>query len=133
MVGAACVIALEAALLLLFNSVSDRTYLPRGAGWLIAPIVLGISTGSAAPLVWLRLKQGDSAIARKVQSPPVLWRAYVVFALLWVASVGAYVWLFEPYGYMSSRDYSHMLKIMLFPPIVTIVGLLLYRKLVKPS
>ena len=46
----------------------------------------------------------------------------------------AYILLFEPYGYrVTSRDYEHIFKVLLFPPVVLVISYFVYNKLIKPS
>lgn len=129
-VGAVLAVGIEAGLLLLVNAMSGRNYMPRGPAWLLLPVGLGISLSAAAPEIWSRIERGDLAAVQKFRSAPVLIRAAIVLPIFWIACVGAYVYLFEPYGYMGDDDYNHMLKIMLFPVAVVWSGLFLYKKLI---
>lgn len=62
-----------------------------------------------------------------------LIRALVIAPIFWMVCVAAFIWIFEPYGYMSSSDYHHMYKIMFFPPLFLGAGSMIYFKLVKPK
>ena len=132
-VGAGFVVCLEVGLLLLVNAMAHREYMPRGAGWIIAPIAVGLAASAAAPEKWQRIERGDFASITRFRAASRAIRAAIAFPMFWIICVGAYVWLFEPYGYMGSDDYSHMFKVMLFPPAVFLVALLLYKKVVAPK
>lgn len=132
-VGAMLATGIEVGLLLLVNELSGRDFMPRGPGWLLLPIGLGIAVSAAAPEIWLRIERGDFSAVQKFRSASVLGRAAIVFSLFWVLCVGAYVWLFEPYGYMGDSDYSHMYKIMLFPVAVVWAGLFVYKRFIASS
>lgn len=100
----------------------------------IIPIVSGIA-GSYF-LVWLCYPQNSigGRSVRKFWNSSSTVRALVVAPVFWVACVGAFIWLFEPYGgYMSSSDYSHMYKVMIFPSILLGAGCIVYFKLIKPK
>lgn len=112
------------------------------------PACGSFATTSRAPDIWLRIKQGDFAAAQKYKSASFDVRAAIVFTVFWIFCVGAYVYLFDPswykprwhpYATMDGRsviDYSgyyHMLKVMVFPPVVVLVGLFLYKKLLAPT
>ncbi|HVY23461.1 MAG TPA: hypothetical protein VG962_08935 [Steroidobacteraceae bacterium] len=133
LLGAGMAVALEIGLLLLIDAMFDRELMPRGLGWLFIPIAVGTGASSIAPIIWLRIERGEFPLAQKFRSAPVFMRASIVFPLLWILCLGAYVALFNPYGYMTDDNYWHMFKVMLFPPVGVLVGALLYRKLIGPS
>lgn len=129
-VGATLAVGIEAGLLLLVNEMSGRNYMPRGPGWLLLPIGLAIALSAAAPEISLRIERGELPALQKFRSASVSVRAAIGFPLFWIACVGAYVYLCEPYGYMGDADYNHMFKVMLFPIAVVWAGLFLYKKVV---
>ncbi|MBW3528645.1 hypothetical protein KO533_19025 [Shewanella sp. NKUCC05_KAH] len=100
----------------------------------IIPILSGIA---GSRLLVLFCNDSDSFGGRlitKFWSASPAARALVVAPAFWIACVGVFVWLFEPYGgYMSSSDYTHMYKVMLFPPLLLAAGSIVYFKLVKPK
>ena len=59
-------------------------------------------------------------------------RLLIVSPIFWTASVILFVLFFEPYGYMSSDDYVHLFKILIFPPILIILAYYLYTKVISP-
>jgi hypothetical protein len=132
-VGAATAVAFEFVLILALNALFRSHFIPRGPGWLFFPIAVGLSVSAAAPTFAVRIARGDFPIATKFRASSRGFRAVIVASILWVVCVAAYVYLFEPYGhYMSSEDDNHMLGVMLFPPVVALVGWALYTKLVAP-
>lgn len=48
-VGAGLALALEAGLLLLLSELFDKRLMPRGLGWIVIPIIVGISAAKIAP------------------------------------------------------------------------------------
>ncbi len=130
--GATFIVAIEASLLLILGLVFNRELMPRGPGWLLLPLAFGVTASAAAPNIWLRIEAGDFMLVRRFNSASSLVRFAVVFPVFWSLCVGAYVYLFEPYGYMVDSDYFHMLKVMIFPPVVLLVGLFFYQKLIAP-
>jgi hypothetical protein len=132
-IGAAIAVAIEVGLLLLINGLSGHNFMPRGPGWLLLPIGLGVTSSRAAPDIWVRIERGDFRLLQRFKSASALSRAAMVFSPFWVLCVGLYVWLFEPYGYMSDSDYHHMYKVMFFPVAVIWAGLFVYRKFVAST
>lgn len=97
----------------------------------VCPVCGPFAETSRSSGVGLGIKQSGIATLRKFQSAPRPIRASVVFSLLWVICVAAYVSLFAPYGaYVTEDEYYHMFKVMVFPPIVGVVSLFLYKKFV---
>lgn len=133
-VGAGLALALEVGLLLLLNEFLDKGLIPRGPGWLVIPIIAGINAAKIAPELGLLSKfEKQGPVANFWKASP-LTRFIVVVPIFWILGVGAYVLVFEPYGYrMHSSEYAHMFKIMLFPPAILIAGYFTYVKLILPS
>ena len=66
-------------------------------------------------------------------SSPIITRIVFVAPIFWICSVALYVFLFEPYDYMSDRDYTHMFKVMLFPSFILIAGHMVYSKFISAN
>lgn len=132
-VGAGIAMALEVGLLLLLGELFDKRLMPRGLGWLVIPIIVGISAAKIAPELGPLSKFAKQGLVANFWKASPLTRFIVVAPIFWILGVGAYVLVFEPYGYMYSSDYAHMFKIMLFPPVVLIAGYFAYEKLVLPN
>jgi len=66
-----------------------------------------------------------------IQSKTIEYRIALFGSVLWVLVVLCYVFLFDPYGYMTDDDVFHMVKVILFPPSVVWFSLLIYLKLFK--
>ena len=57
---------------------------------------------------------------------------FISGSLFWAFVAVAYAWLFEPYGsYMSSSERQHLMKVILFPPIMIFVGWLIWTRVVR--
>ena len=132
--GAAVTFLLEYALLVLLGEIFDRRFLPRSAGWVIMPLVVGTAIAKIAPEIIPTSKLAKQGIIKSYWNASPLARFVVVAPVFWVLAVSAYILLFEPYGYrVTSRDYEHMFKVLLFPPVVLVIGYFVYNKLIKPS
>ena len=119
--GFAAVAGLEYMLLWAMNLA------PRGPAWLVLPIVAGVSLGRAAPSIAARISSGSAEQAFLQLAPAT--RIAAIGIALWLIAVPTYVFLFEPYGsYMASYDYAHMLKVMLFPAVLSVLGSWAYRR-----
>ena len=100
----------------------------------IIPILFGIAGSHLSILLCNAPDSIGGRLITKFWSASPAARALVVAPAFWTACVGVFVWLFEPYGgYMSSSDYTHMYKVMLFPPLLLAAGSIVYFKLVKPK
>ncbi|HIO29937.1 hypothetical protein [Marinobacter salarius] len=100
----------------------------------VIPIMSGI--GGSYFLIWSCYSQNSfgARLVRKFWNCSSIVRALLVAPVFWIACVGAFIWLFEPYGgYMSSSDFSHMYKVMVFPPLLLGAGCSAYFKLIKPK
>lgn len=123
-VGFAIVAALEYGVLMAIHGI------PRGAAWIVLPIIAGSALASAAP----------GLVDRFSSSGVTLWRTDARMRLVgalsavWLVAVPAYWWLFEPYdGYkMYGDDFALMFKVMFFPVIVLVAGYFAYVKIVVP-
>ncbi|UHQ19590.1 hypothetical protein LVB87_15595 [Lysobacter sp. KIS68-7] len=124
LVGFAVVAAGEVALLAALN------LNPRGAGWIAAPIMVGIAFAGAAPGLVERFSRSGESLWRQSSSV----RLVAVLCALWLVGVPVYWWLFEPYDYaMGSDDWALMFKTMFFPIALLIVGFVAYVKVVVPQ
>lgn len=129
-VGAGLTFVLEVGFLLFLGELFGKRLMPRGLGWVILPILAGIALARVAPDLGPVGRFASTALVRNFWSASPLGRLVVVAPVFWILAVGAYVILFEPYGDMYSSDYIHMMKVMLFPSILFIVGYLSYKKLI---
>ena len=69
---------------------------------------------------------------KKKKNISFVGRAIIFGSAFWAFAVLAFVFLFEPYGgHMSGNDLFHVLKIILFPPLLAFVGRLLFVKVIK--
>ena len=57
-------------------------------------------------------------------------RVLIVVPIFWAMAVSFFVILFEPYGDMSSSDYSHLAKVIIFPPVLFLLAYFMYIKLI---
>lgn len=136
-IGTVLAFAFEFALLLIVNEVFEVRLLPRGIGWVAIPIFIGISAAKLAPRIERFPKFNDFKF-KQLNLSKIFWEASkitrIVFVapIFWICSVILYVFLFDPYGvYMSDREYLHMFKVMLFPPIILIAGRVVYSKFIS--
>lgn len=59
-------------------------------------------------------------------------RVITFISLLWITSVGLFVFLKKPYGtWMHNDDYSNMIQVMLLPSIILFIFYLIYDKFIK--
>lgn len=115
-------------LLLLLNVLTDSSYSPRGPAWLIIPISFGFAIASYAPLLWLSI---EKFLAKSILNYTKLTRLVLAAIILWISSVGIYVYLFKPYGYIINADRIHLLKVIIFPIAICCIGLFIYKKIIK--
>lgn len=104
----------------------------------LAMVIIPILSGAAGSHFLVSLCNAPDSIGgrlvEKFWSASSTARALLVAPAFWIACVGVFVWFFEPYGgYMSSSDFTHMYKVMLFPPLLLGAGSFVYFKLVKPK
>ncbi|HAT8521827.1 TPA: hypothetical protein I7190_26795 [Vibrio vulnificus] len=132
-VGTALAFAFEFALLLIINEVFDTRLVPRGIGWVAIPFFIGVGAAKLAPELSYFTKFKQTSFKQWFWSRSTVTRIVVIAPIFWICSVALYVFLFEPYGYMRDRDYMHMLKVMLFPTAILVVGHMVYLKLIVPK
>lgn len=143
-IGFVAAVLLEAALVGLLSWIFDARLTGRGLGWIVLPITAGAGCASLAAEIGKNPEIAFSALENFFASAyskliRICWssnktkRSAIIFPLLWIAFVGLYVLLFRPYGYMSSSDFHHMYKVMLFPPSVILVTYFVYKKLISNS
>jgi hypothetical protein len=108
-----------------------RSFLPRGIGWFVMPFLWGIWWANAAPEWWYRLEKGEDGLSTKFRTSSKVTRTLIVGSAMWVLTVGLYVLMFDPYD--SFTDFSHLLKVMSFPPMIGFAGLAAYNKFVAPE
>lgn len=59
-------------------------------------------------------------------------RAFISCGVFWALVVLAFVFMFEPYGrYIDDSEWWQILKIIIFPPAVALVGYVLYVKVIR--
>jgi hypothetical protein len=127
-IGAGGALALELALLLLVDGLSGRQFLPRGPGWIVLPIVLGVALSRSAPEIWARAAGGNILVLSAFRRKSIALRLAVIVPLFWAIVVLTYVAVFQPFGeYMASADYATVAKVVIFPSVVFLVGLGIYR------
>ncbi|MGB9429937.1 MAG: hypothetical protein WCC11_08715 [Gammaproteobacteria bacterium] len=65
---------------------------------------------------------------------PLAIRVLVVGSAFWLVVVLAFVYVFEPYGgYTSNQDKWQVAKVIVFPPLVAVIGYFLYTKVIRPK
>lgn len=100
------------AAFVLFAILSDVTgerLIPRGIGWLIAPIAVGIAGARFAEVALPKS-------ALWIRSPNGPLKYYAAGALLWIAAVWCYIFVFDPFGsYWTSAEWAFIWKLMLTP------------------
>jgi len=123
---------LEYLIFLLLQEGSGRRLMPRGVGWALFPVIVGITVGRLTPYFV------ESAWSKKGEVQKNFWagsattRFVIIAPIFWALCVGAYVLIFEPYGYqIHEREYTHMAKVILFPSGLLIVGYFVYEKLIR--
>lgn len=70
--------------------------------------------------------QDDSVVLKKKMAA-----IFCAVSVFWIASVIFFVFLFSPYGEMSSSDYIHFIKVVLFLPILIVFAYFIYFKVKK--
>lgn len=81
---------------------------------------------------WSELKDLPRMFGGHLKNISFVGRAIIFGSAFWAFAVLAFVFLFEPYGgHMSGNDLFHVLKIILFPPLLAFVGRLLFVKVIK--
>lgn len=132
-VGTGLAFIFEFSLLLIINEVFDTRLIPKGIGWVAIPFCIGIGAAKLAPELNYFRQFKQFSFKHWFWSSATVTRIVVIAPIFWICSVTLYVFLFEPYGYMSDRDYMHMLKVMLFPSAILVVGNIVYLKLIAPK
>jgi hypothetical protein len=81
---------------------------------------------------WSELIDLPRIFGSRLENISLVGRAIIFGSVFWAFAVLVFVFLFEPYGsYMSDSDWLHVLKIVLFPPLLAFVGRLLFVKVIK--
>jgi hypothetical protein len=105
---------------------------PRGLGWVVLPIAAGISFSSATPALIGRFSRAD--VENIFFSLSRGARGLAIGCGIWLLAVPVYVYLFQPYDDslfdMYSDDYFHMLKVMVFPVGLAVIGYVAYIRFV---
>lgn len=95
-------------------------------------LILWIINGIYIRNRWSELKGLPRMLGGRLENISLVGRAIIFGAVFWAFAVLAFVLLFEPYGsYMSSSDWFHVSKIVLFPPLLAFVGRFLFVKAIK--
>lgn len=119
--GFVLAVALEFLLFWLVSEIFDRTFYPRGLGWLVIPFTAGV--GGAALLSSLRQDQ----IARLFGGSREM-RLYVAGGASWLLLVSGYVFVAEPFGsYISDSEWMTIFKWLFVPPVLALVVRGLFR------
>lgn len=133
-IGAGVTFGLELWLFETFKGSFGVRTLPLPVLWLISPLFVGLILGNQASKFALRANDPEKGFKRRFWDTSPLGRFVIVAPMLWVMFVAAYVLVFEPYGYsIHSKEWTHMLKIMLFPPAVLVICYFTYIKLIRPK
>ena len=86
---------------------------------------------SPPKMAWVAKVQARAARVQTFSFPA---RLLIATALFWPVCVVSFNGVFSPYGeYMNDRDFSHLLKVIFFPPVLMGVGYFLYKKVLKPQ
>jgi hypothetical protein len=112
-VGFAAAVALFCLVAFLFfailSDITGKQMIPRGAGWIVAPVTAGLFGARFA-------EKSFPNWAQWLKSPHGTLRYYVAGAGLWVVAVWCYVFMFDPFGgYWSSAEWAFVWKLMLTP------------------
>lgn len=132
-IGVSATLALEFGLLFVIGEVFHSRFVPRGFGWFMLPFFVGFAVARIAPEVPEISKFIKEGLLRSFWATRPLTRFMIVAPIFWVVGVGLYVLIFEPYGYMTSSDYRHMAKVMMFPPVILVAAYFVYIKLISPN
>ena len=93
----------------ILSDLMGHQMVPRGAGWLFVPIVVGIAGARYA----------EASMPRWIawaRSPHGTLKYFLAGGLVWVAAIWCYLFIFNPFGsYWSSSDWSFVWKLMLTP------------------
>ncbi|UZP67097.1 hypothetical protein N1030_16045 [Desulfovibrio mangrovi] len=126
------VFAIEMALLYGIGIIAGKTLTPRGAGWILLPIMAGIAGGRflyqqpvfhSTPLIF---------IVSLLDRQPQIVRFYLAGLLVWLLSLLAYVFIFEGFGnYVSRSEILLLIKLSTIPPIIALVGIYAIQKAKK--
>lgn len=121
-------------LLFMCLAVVSAGFILRNRWWIIASIVvqfnpiLWIINGIYLKNRWHEMDDTSNIFALnnlKYKSKAI--RLVVAASIFWVIVASAYVFLFEPYGWRI--DWSHLLKVLIFPPLVFVGGYIIYKKI----
>jgi len=118
------------SVLFVVSALSGNNLSPRGPAWLIIPISFGFATAGYAPILWLSIEKHFVVSILKLSKSTRLFLAATIF---WVVTVGIYVYMFEPYGYITDVERIHLLKVIIFPVVIYFLGLFIYKKIMRDT
>jgi len=114
---------------------SNRHFVPRGIGWIVVPVMVGVALAKLVPEKgWgiPSLNHWPEPVAERFRSFSLSVRVGIVGSAFWALAVILFVILFQPYGsYMSDNEFWKVIKAILFPPILGVVGYFAYTKMIK--
>jgi hypothetical protein len=129
-IGATIGFVILISVLFVISALSESNLSPRGPAWLIVPISFGFAIASYAPLLWLSIEKYLVGWILKLSKSTRLFLAAIA---IWASSVGIYVYMFEPYGYITNTERIHLLKVIIFPIVIYYIGLFIYKKIVRDA
>ncbi|WP_064709070.1 hypothetical protein [Rhizobium bangladeshense] len=92
------------------NGISGQHYIPRGAGWLLAPLAAGVAGARFAENALPKMPMLLASLNQTL-------KYYLAGSTLWMAAILCWVFIFDPFGsYWSSSDWAFLWK-LLFTPI----------------
>jgi hypothetical protein len=107
------------------------------AGWIVGSVLF------FNPIIWVinffygkkRWSEFDGyinikffeLITKKFFELTSITRIFILSPVLWIAVVLSFIYIFQPYGYIDSREEIKILKILFIPPVVFLFGLFLYK------
>lgn len=107
-------------------------------GWVIGIFlqlnpILWIINGIYLKNRWGELSGADiERLQSRLNQTSLIYRASIAAAGFWALAVASFIFTFEPYGrYISDADWWQIIKIIVVPPVVTLIGYLLYSKILK--
>lgn len=123
------------SVLYLLGAMFNTRLVPRGPGWIVIPIIAGVTLAKLVPEKgwgFPALNRLLEPLTQKFLSLSLPARAGVVGSVFWAFVVIAFVIIFEPYGsYVSDRKMWQIVKIVVFPPLVSVAGYFAYTKFIK--
>lgn len=108
--------------------ISDLTY-DCSHSFVLEPLPREVKLESL-PVSETKCESIKTRIWKKFKKTSLTSRVLIVVPMFWAISVSFFVFVFEPYGHMSSSDYTHLVKVISFPPVLFFLGYFVYLKLI---